>query len=59
MQQLMLAPQDTYSDLIRHMAAKQAQKRAEERFEPLTAAALGRLLTDGAPRTLTTLRHLS
>lgn len=49
MQRLMLAPQDTYSDLIRHMAAEQRQKQAEEKFAPLSMAALCRLLTDGAP----------
>lgn len=49
MQQLMLAPQDTYSDLIRHMAAEQRQKQAEEKFAPLSTAALGGMLTEGAP----------
>jgi hypothetical protein len=35
LQELVSAPVDSYSDLVRHMAAEQRQKRAEEEFSPL------------------------
>lgn len=58
LQSLIAEPEDTYSDSIRHMAAEQAQKRAEERFEPLTPASLAALLSDGEPTNIDDLKSL-
>lgn len=49
MQQLVAAPCDTYSPFIRHAAAEQRQKRAEERFKPLAPSDVAALLSDGQP----------
>lgn len=51
-------PADTYSDLVRHMAAEQRQKRAEESFEPLPPARLRELLTEGPPSNADDLKSL-
>lgn len=51
-------PEDTYSDLIRHMAAEQRQKRAEEAFEPLPPVRLRDLLTEGSPSNADDLKAL-
>lgn len=51
-------PEDSYSDLIRHMAAEQRQKRAEESFSTLTPKGLGGLLTDGPPSNADDLKSL-
>ena len=46
---LAAGPYDSYADLLRHMAAEQGQKLAEERFLPLRPAALASLLAQGPP----------
>ena len=51
-------PQDSYSDLIRHMAAEQLQKRAEESFSAIAPKAIGDLLADGPPSNAEDLRSL-
>lgn len=51
-------PKDSYSDLIRHMAAEQLQKRAEENFSALAPMGLGQLLTDGPPFNIDDLKSL-
>lgn len=58
LQTLAAEPADTYSELIRHMAAEQRQKRAEEVFEPLLPARLGALLTEGPPSNADDLKAL-
>lgn len=49
MERLVAGPHDSYSDLIRHMAAEQRQKRAEEGFSELAPGDLAALLDDGPP----------
>lgn len=49
MARLIAGPKDSYADLIRHMAAEQRQKRAEEDFSPLAPSNLAELLHDGPP----------
>ena len=49
---------DSYSELIRQMAAEQRQKRAEEAFAPLRPEALGRLLIGGPPSNVEDLKAL-
>lgn len=49
MARLVAGPNDTYSTLIRHMAAEQRQKRAEENYSALRPVELAALLNDGAP----------
>ncbi|MFM0491908.1 NACHT domain-containing protein [Paraburkholderia graminis] len=58
MQALLLAPHDSYSELIRHMAAEQRQKRAEEEFVPLAPKELRDLLTEGPPSNSDDLKSL-
>ena len=58
LQRLIAAPADSYSELIRHMAAEQRQKRAEEDFSPLAPADLAALLDDGPPGNIEDLKAL-
>lgn len=58
MQVLMAEPPDSYSDLIRHMAAEQRQKRAEEEFAPLFPKDLEKLLIEGPPTNADDLKSL-
>ncbi len=58
LQELISQPVDSYSDLIRHMAAEQRQKRAEEGFESLPPKHLADLLTEGAPTNADDLKAL-
>lgn len=58
MQRLIDGSSDSYSDLIRHMAAEQRQKRAEEDFAPLPPKDLGDLLTEGPPSNVDDLKSL-
>jgi hypothetical protein len=51
-------PEDSYSEDIRHMAAEQLQKRAEENFSALAPAELGELLADGPPSNADDLKSL-
>lgn len=55
---LRMAPDDTYSDYIRHMAAEQRQKRAEAQFSPLLPERLGAVLADGPPSNADDLKAL-
>lgn len=52
------APADDYTDLARHLSVEQRQKRAEERFEPLSPAALASVVIDRAPANIDDLRSL-
>ena len=52
------AQADSYSNHIRHMAAEQRQKRAEEDFSAVTPAQLGDLLADGPPTNIDDLKSL-
>jgi hypothetical protein len=58
MQVLIEGPPDSYSELIRHMAAEQRQKRAEKLFAPLSPKGLGELLSDGPPSNIDDLKSL-
>lgn len=58
MQALVAEPSDTYSDQIRHMAAEQRQKRAEEDFAPVSPSNLGALLTEKPPSNADDLKSL-
>ena len=58
MQELISEPTDSYSGLIRHMAAEQRQKRVEENFAPLLPKDLGKLLADGPPSNVDDLKSL-
>lgn len=58
LQRLIVGSRDSYSDLIRHMAAEQRQKRAEEDFSALVPSQLGALLQDGAPGNIEDLQAL-
>lgn len=58
MQELISAPADSYSKLIRHMAAEQRQKRTEEDFAPLPPKELGELLTEGPPSNVEDIKSL-
>lgn len=51
-------PDDSYSELIRHMAAEQRQKLVEARFTRLPPADLSEVLADGAPSTVDDLKAL-
>ncbi|ALM86994.1 hypothetical protein ASB57_14980 [Bordetella sp. N] len=55
---LVAGPKDTYAELIRHMAAEQQQKRAEENFIALSPGDLSSLLDDGPPRNIEDLKAL-
>ncbi|MDP9941390.1 NACHT domain-containing protein [Ectopseudomonas alcaliphila] len=56
--QLIAEPKDSYSDLIRHMAAEQRQKCAEEDFAPLSPSQLHGLLQEGRPSNADDLKSL-
>jgi hypothetical protein len=58
MQALIADPVDSYSELIRHMAAEQRQKRAEEDFAPLLPKSLAELLMEGPPSNADDLKAL-
>lgn len=58
MAKLVAMPSDTYSDVFRHLAAEQSQKRAEESFAPLPPAELSAILTSGAPSNIDDLRSV-
>lgn len=58
LQRLIAGPSDSYSELIRHMAAEQRQKRAEEDFSPLAPTDLAALLDDGPPGNIEDLKAL-
>lgn len=58
LQRLIGAPTDSYSDLIRHAAAEQRQKRAEKDFTIITPGTLSTLLEDGPPGNIEDLKNL-
>lgn len=58
LQALIAGPEDSYSELIRHMAAEQRQKRAEEAFTPIGPSQLAALLADGPPGNADDLKSL-
>lgn len=58
LQRLIAGPEDSYSELIRHMAAEQRQKRAEEGFSAVTSEGLGQLLDDGPPGNIDDLKSV-
>jgi hypothetical protein len=58
LQRLVAGPNDSYSALIRHMAAEQRQKRAEEAFSALAPSGLVVLLDDGPPGNIDDLKAL-
>ncbi len=58
MAKLVAMPSDTYSDVFGHLAAEQAQKRAEESFAPVPPAELSAILTSGAPSNIDDLRSV-
>jgi hypothetical protein len=58
MAKLVAMPSDTYTAQLQHLAAEQAQKRAEESFAPLPPAALAAILTSGAPSNIDDLRSV-
>lgn len=58
MQSLIAEQADSYSEMIRHMAAEQMQKRVEEDFAPLLPKCLGDLLTEGPPSNADDLKSL-
>ncbi|MGE8705365.1 MAG: NACHT domain-containing protein [Achromobacter sp.] len=55
---LAASPRDSYQDLIRHMAAEQRQKCAEQEFSPISPADLMALLEDGPPANIGDLKAL-
>ena len=58
MTRLVAGPVDSYTELMRHMAAEQRQKRAEENFTALAPASLAGLLDDGPPGNIEDLKAL-
>jgi hypothetical protein len=58
MQAQIADPADSYTELIRHMAVEQRQKRAEENFAPLPPKDLGELLNEGPPSNADDLKSL-
>jgi hypothetical protein len=58
LQRLLGAPADSYSGTLRHMAAQQRQKLAEQAFSPLRPQELGDLLADGPPSNIDDLKAL-
>ena len=55
---LIAAPVDSYSELIRHLAAEQKQARSEKEFIPISPKSLGQILTEGAPSNAEDLKSL-
>lgn len=51
-------PSDTYTNVLRHLAAEQSQKRAEESFAPISPDGLAAFLTSGAPSNIDDLRSV-
>jgi hypothetical protein len=58
MQSLIDSTTDTYSDLIRHMAAEQRQKRAEKNYAPLMPNQLRSILSDSKPAQIDDLKAM-
>ncbi|MFG1281554.1 NACHT domain-containing protein [Xanthobacter autotrophicus] len=58
LQRLSASPNDSYTNLIRHMAAEQRQKRAEENFLPVAPGELAALLDDKPPGNIEDLKAL-
>ncbi|MCG4256748.1 NACHT domain-containing protein [Acetobacter senegalensis] len=58
MDRLIATQSDTYTNLIRHRAAEQRQKRVEEKFSPLMPSGLSKLLKDGPPNNIKDLKTL-
>lgn len=58
LQTLISGDHDTYTNLIRHMAVEQRQKRAEKSYTSIGPLALATLLSDGPPTTIDDLRTL-
>lgn len=58
LQELIAEPPDSYTDLIRHMAAEQRQKLAEKNFAPLPPRELSQLLAEGPPSNIDDLKSL-
>jgi hypothetical protein len=58
MTRLVAAPTDSNAELIRHMAAEQRQKRAEQDFSALAPGDLAALLDDGPPGNIEDLKAL-
>ncbi|MFP7634927.1 NACHT domain-containing protein [Pseudomonas veronii] len=58
MSTLIAGPADTYSEFIRHKAAAQRQKRAEEDFAPIPPKYLNSILTEGSPSNADDLKSL-
>ncbi|MBZ9908083.1 hypothetical protein LB557_18900 [Mesorhizobium sp. BR115XR7A] len=58
MARLGAGPNDSYAELIRHMAAEQRQKRTEEDFSGLAPDDLAALLDDGPPGNIEDLKAL-
>ncbi|TGR08198.1 hypothetical protein EN833_18755 [Mesorhizobium sp. M4B.F.Ca.ET.190.01.1.1] len=58
MARLVAGPSDSYAELIRHMAAEQRQKRAEEDFSALAPGDVAALLDDGPPGNIEDLKAL-
>jgi hypothetical protein len=58
MQALISELTDSYTNMIRHMAVEQRQKRAEEDFTPLLPKDLGELLNEGPPSNADDLKSL-
>lgn len=54
----LVGPNDTYTDLIRHMAAEQLQKRIDESFSALAPTDLASILEDGPPSNIDDLKAL-
>lgn len=58
MDRLIAKQSDTYTDLIRHRAAKQRQKSVEKNVSPLTPSGLSKLLKDRSPNNIKDLKVL-
>ncbi len=58
MQALITEPTDSYTDVIRHTAAEQRQKRAEQSFAAISPKGLGGLFAEGPPSTVDDLKSL-
>lgn len=58
LQTLITSASDTYTNLIRHMAVEQRQKRAEKSYTSIGPSALATMLADGTPATIDDLRTL-